>query len=108
MAKKFIVNNGNLVIGHVDFHKELVKDHSTTKGGGWWEYDKEKNIMYLYSESMDFGQAKREDVIQAIQNGWIDPILNETKFFHSYESSLGKVFDDKEGVWITVPEDNKL
>jgi hypothetical protein len=108
MAKKFIINNGNLVMGHVDFHKELVKDHSTTKGGGWWEYDKEENIMYLYSRSIDFGQAKREDVIQAIQTGWLSPRLNDTKFFHSYEEWYMDAHNDENGVWIEVPNENKM
>lgn len=107
MAKKFIINNGNLVMGHVDFHKELVNDHSTTKGGGWWEFDKEKNIMYLYNRSIDFGQAKRDDVIQAIQTGLLSPRLNNTKFFHSYEDYICDVHSDKNGVWIEVPDENK-
>lgn len=95
-------------MGHVDFHKELIKDHSTTKGGGWWEFDKDKNIIYLYNKSIDFGQANREDVIQAIQTGWVSPKLNEIKFFHSYENSFDKVLIDNSGVWIEVPEENKL
>jgi len=108
MAKKFIINNGNIVMGHVEYHKELLSDHTNTVGGGWWEYNKEKDIMYLYSKSYDFGQAKREDVIQAIQTGWISPRLNDTKFFHSYEDSLGKAMDDTDGVWIEIPEENKF
>lgn len=108
MAQKFIINNGNLVMGHVDYHRELVKDHSTTKGGGYWEFDRESNIMYLYSESMDFGQAHREDVIKAIQKGWLSPRFNNTKFFHSYESFFCDVTKDENGAWIEVPEDNKI
>jgi hypothetical protein len=108
MAKKFIINNGNLVMGHVEYHKELLSDHTKTVGGGWWEYNKEKDIMYLYSRSMDFGQAKREDVIGAIQTGLISTSLNNTKFFHSYEEFLCDVMEDENGVWIEVPEENKL
>lgn len=108
MAKKFIINNGNLVIGNVKLHKELMKDHSATKGGGYWEFNREKNIVYLYSKSMDFGQAKREDIIKAIHTGWLSRGIQKAKFFHSYEDLLSDVPNDKSGVWIEVPENNKI
>jgi hypothetical protein len=108
MAKKFIINKDRLITGHVEYHRELLSDHTDTVGGGWWEYNKEKNIMYLYSKSLEFGQAKQEDVAKAIQTGYLSPRLNDTKFFHSYENSLGKAMDDPNGVWIEIPEENKV
>lgn len=49
----------------VEYHMELAKDHSKTKGGGWWEL--EGNNLYLYSESNDFGAAKIEDIKSALE-----------------------------------------
>lgn len=105
MHKKFIVYNGNIVIGHVDFHAELGRDKSLIKGGGWWNHDKENDIMYLYSKSMDFGQVKREELVNAIQNGLMRPSFQKTKFFHSFCESLREAINDKEGIWITIPEE---
>jgi len=40
MAKKWIIQDGNLRLGHVDLHKELKsKTGNAVKGGGYWELD---------------------------------------------------------------------
>ncbi len=107
MAQKFIINNGNLVVGNVQFHKELITNHSTTRGGGWWHLDRGNGIMYLYNRSIDFGQAQREDVIKAITTGFLPPSLSKLRFFHSYEHDIYEAMKDTNGVWIDVPKNNK-
>ena len=102
---KFIINHGDLVIGNVEFHKDLVKDHSQTKGGGWWHLDRANGIMYLYNKSIDFGQAKREDVIQAVERGLLAPSVSKLRFFHSTKESLHAAMEDPDGVWITPDEE---
>ena len=106
MHKKFIIYDGSIRLGHVDFHKELGPDKTLIKGGGWWHWDKENNIMYLYSSSADFGYVKIEDLIDAIHNGLMRPSLEKTKFFHSYFSFLEDAMTDPNGVWIEVPQEN--
>jgi glyoxylase-like metal-dependent hydrolase (beta-lactamase superfamily II) len=101
MHKKFIIYDGSIRLGHVDFHKELGPDKSLIKGGGWWHWDKENNIMYLYSSSMDFGYVDRNILIDAIENGMMRPSLEETKFFHSFKESLSDAKEDPDGIWIT-------
>ena len=100
MHKKFIIYDGSIRLGHVDFHKELGPDKSLIKGGGWWYFDKENNIMYLYSSSMDFGYVNREDLIDAIENGMMRPSLEKVRFFHSFEDYLDAAMVDPEGIWI--------
>lgn len=100
MHKKFIIYDGSIRLGHVDFHKELGPDKSLIKGGGWWHWDKENNIMYLYSSSMDFGYVDRNLLIDAIENGMMRPSLEETRFFHSFKESLSDVKEDPDGIWI--------
>ena len=41
MAQKFIINNNLLVIGNVGYHFQLAQQHGTTRGGGYWDVDKE-------------------------------------------------------------------
>lgn len=107
MHKKFIIYDGSIRLGHVDFHKELAPEKTLIKGGGWWSYDKDNDIMYLYSESMDFGFVTREDLINAIHTGMLRPSFDNTRFFHSFKTSLGDAMVDPDGIWIDVPETNK-
>jgi hypothetical protein len=78
---KFIINNGNLTMGHVEFHRELSRDHSTTKGGGWFHLDKENKKLYLYDQSVDFGPE-----------GLLSPFLEDFAIYfletHSLETAL--------------------
>lgn len=63
MAKKFIINDDDLIIGNVEFHKELLcktRERNKTVGGGKWNFDREKNIIYFWGKSTDFGQVTRK------------------------------------------------
>ena len=62
--------------------------------------DKEKDIMYLYSSSADFGYVNRETLIDAIENGMMRPSLQKTKFFHSFFDFLDAAMIDENGIWI--------
>ena len=82
---KFIIKGDELRIGRVGKHEELAgNDDSDVKGGGWWHYDKETNILYLYGSSFDYGQVKAED----FEDIWVQPSLENAKIFFSLEESL--------------------
>jgi hypothetical protein len=66
MAKKFIINDGRIIIGDVEFHAELLRDHSKTIGGGHWFYDHLSDTMYLYGFSTEFGGVTPDQ----IQDAW--------------------------------------
>lgn len=85
---KFIINNGNLVMGNVEFHRELARDHSTTKGGGWYHLDKEAKKLYLYNQSIDFGPCARPDVQQAVSEGLLSPFLEDFEIYFLETSNL--------------------
>jgi hypothetical protein len=106
MHKKFIIYDGDVRLGHVDFHKELGPDKSLIKGGGWWHYDKENDVIYLYSSSMDFGRVTRENLIDAIHNGLRSRSREGTQFFHSFNDFLDIALVDPVGIWIEVPQKN--
>jgi len=71
MARKFVINDGDLLLGDVELHEELVKskyrDRSKTVGGGYWDYDKLNNTMYFWGKSIDFGQVTKEQFDQSFK-----------------------------------------
>ena len=69
MYQKFIINEGRLKAGVVDEHIELAKDHSTTRGGGWWYMDMENRKIWLYGRSIRFGSVKSELLKEIIAAG---------------------------------------
>jgi hypothetical protein len=72
MAKKFIITAEKFIMGNVDFHKDLVSrmrtDTFPTLGGGRWDADKDKKILYLWGESHDFGFARPEQIKTAMES----------------------------------------
>ena len=63
MAHKFIINDGDLILGDVEFHEELVckgRERNKTVGGGRWYFNKIANTIYFWGKSVDFGQASKE------------------------------------------------
>lgn len=67
IAKKFVINDGDLIIGQVEMHLDLVKgmDYKKTVGGGRWYFDRPNNTMYFYGESLEFGQVTKEQFDKA-------------------------------------------
>ena len=62
LKQKFVINDGNLILGRVGLHSELVehRDCSLTVGGGEWFYNNADNTMYFWGKSTTFGQVTKE------------------------------------------------
>jgi hypothetical protein len=88
MAQKYIINDRTLVIGHVEYHSELLNNHDKTIGGGYWSIDEENKAVYLYSKSIQFKAPKATDVIECIKFGMVPPSLEGYHFYFSKEESL--------------------
>jgi len=61
--QKFILYDGEIRLGRVSLHKELLPDgHDLTKvkGGGWFEIDTESKRLILSGKSFDFGPYDQE------------------------------------------------
>lgn len=86
MYKKFIINEGRLKMGLVDQHRDLVQNHSTTVGGGWWHKDDRKQIIWLYGRSQLFGSVSSSVLKQVISNGLHD--YHGYTFFYHRSSNL--------------------
>ena len=92
--RKFIINNNQIKLANVECHFEIANDHSTTNGGGWWHLDREKKTVYLYARSIDYGQAKREDLQELIKLENYPLSFDEHTFIHSYSDSLEDAMRD--------------
>lgn len=62
MQKFIISKEGELILGNVEFHFELLGKNYATGcwGGGFWRVDKESKTLILTGKSTDFGLPKWE------------------------------------------------
>lgn len=91
---KFIINNNRLLIGHVDQHRELANDHTTTRGGGWWHIDEPTKTIWLYARSQLFGYSPKHLLAQIIKAGNHD--YPGYTFFYSRELYLESALNNCE------------
>ena len=66
---KFIIEEGNLIISRVTFHREAASDISLVSGGGWFHMSEDKTSIRLYGESEQFGKATLEECQKAVSEG---------------------------------------
>jgi hypothetical protein len=86
MAHKFIINDGYLILGDVEFHEDLIskgRDKHKTVGGGRWHVDKERNVIFFYGKSVDFGKVKQKDFDEAFKQPSVERMGN---FFSEKEN----------------------
>ena len=93
---KFIIETdddyGNcLILSKCTYHRELVTNKESVKGGGIFRYNSENNTFILSGSSYEFGTASFEDIKECIENGNVFtnsalafPITEKHKF--SYDS----------------------
>ena len=78
MANKWIIQGDDLRVGQVDFHRELAGKEGEIKSGGYWHFDKDNDILFLYGKSVDFGKCSIEDIQNAKLNGYAGRIQDIT------------------------------
>lgn len=104
MARKFIISMDRFLMGNVELHMDLMprkkesdpvsglslnvsgKDtHFQVLGGGRWHTDKEKKILYLWGESIDFGYAEPLAIKRAIESPetFVSPTMEGWIVMHS-------------------------
>ena len=91
MARKWIINDGDLIIGDVEMHDEK-RDRNKTLGGGYWYFDRSKNVIFFWGKSIDFGQVSK-DVFDA---AFKQPSVEQAKLFFSLNDSFENVIGEYE------------
>lgn len=96
---KFIIETDSdigdcLIISQCTYHKDMVINPSSVKGGGWWK--KEGSYFILYGSSEDFGSSSFEDIKNCILKGnvFTDPYLVNSianKFIFGYDFGGGNI-----------------
>ena len=86
MARKFVINDGDLILGQVELHEDLVKhrDRSKTVGGGYWYNHRETKTIYFYGKSIDFGQVTKEQ----FDNSFKQPSVEDSNVVFTHESDI--------------------
>jgi hypothetical protein len=63
LRQKFIITtDGEMYIGRAVFHKDLLMYEDPVAGGGWWYWDRDKDVLYLYGTSVDYGQVTKQQI----------------------------------------------
>ncbi len=65
---KFIIEDDKLILMKVTKHKEIVTDSSKVKGGGWFKYLQDRNMIIFGGESYHLGKARFEDIKKCVAN----------------------------------------
>ncbi len=88
MAQKFIICDNKIILGYVEYHKDLIEEsrHTDVIGGGeWYDY---KNVLYFYSNSLKFGAVNKEQFEGALKNFVPDDEFKDFKIVFSTKESL--------------------
>ena len=92
---KFIIEGNDLVIGKAVFHKNLAIDKDNVISGGWYLIYPDEKIIHLYNESIDFGRATEEEILNCLENGNVGTRhgvnnLGDYTIYHSLSISSDK------------------
>lgn len=98
MAHKFIINGKLFLYGNVDLHEELKEEHEETRGGGYFYINPITKNMYLYGSSVDFGQARKEDIINAFKENGLPAELSKSRIYHTYNDKILNM-EMEDGLW---------
>ena len=98
MARKFIIQDDQFIMGSVGYHFELKLPNGKgrVEGGGYWHVDRQQKIIYLYASSTEFGAVSRERLQEVVSTCLMDPYLNGYKVLHAY---VTKFPDAEETDW---------
>ena len=97
---KFIISNGDIVIGKVTYHKQLIwdLDSEIISGGGWFIINCDDKTITFYGDSYDFGEAKFEDIKKCVDEHRVfsSPLKNNEisgKYKLKYKTDDDEIID---------------
>lgn len=95
MAFKFIITDGKLITGDVEFHFELLrgfnlKERVIVNGGGRYYRDEDDKKCYFYGSSQDFGKSTLNQFIDTLPGSEIMKTLDGYSIYFSSEEYLSK------------------
>ena len=73
--KKFIIEDGCLILFEVKTHRELVCKSSDVSGGGFYEEDLLNRVIIFFGGSIEFGSSRYIDIRDCVRKGNVYPNL---------------------------------
>lgn len=95
MARKWIINDEDLILGNVEFHEDLIgndREKNKTLGGGRWHADRVNKIIYFWGKSVDFGQVTKKQ----FEDSFKQPNVERLKIVFSHKLDLIDVLKEIE------------
>lgn len=95
MAHKLVINDDDLILGDVEFHEDLLtgdRKQKTTAGGGRWHRDIERNVIFFWGKSVDFGQATKKEFDYSFKQ----PSVEHHEIFFSLKTDFKDVLKEYE------------
>jgi hypothetical protein len=95
MTRKWIINDDDLILGDVEFHEDLLtgdRKQKNTVGGGRWHIDTERDIIFFWGKSIDFGQATKKEFDYAFKQ----PSVEHYETFFSLKTDFNDVLKEYE------------
>jgi hypothetical protein len=102
MFPKFIIQDGDLILGWVDSHfllKHKDIDDSTIVGGGWFHMNQDEGTLLLYGKSIEYGSVTAEAVKEAFKSPSIEAceiLFSERNDFEEAKVNNVKIQEDEE------------
>ena len=102
---KWIIEGNSLVIRKATFHREIAENVNNVKGGGWFEFDRDREAFILYGKSEDFGRCSKETVHDAVSRRNVGRFINDERYVNMkiYFSSSDKLEDALDDMVELVP-----
>lgn len=76
---KFVIVDGELIMGHVAYHKHLSDHPHRIIGGGWFRHYPESKSYVFHGESFDFGPVDPRYIKQCITKNTVFRYRNNSK-----------------------------
>ena len=102
MFPKFIIQDGDLILGWVDSHFLLANknlDEKNIVGGGWFYMDQDDGTLLLYGMSIEYGTVTAEAVKEAFKTPSVEAceiLFSECNDFEQAKVNNVKIQEDEE------------
>jgi len=95
MHQKYIVQDGNILLAKVQFHKQLVTNPEGVRGGGQYRLDADKMTIKFFGRSHDYGDSDFDEVSRAIAEGKVyyrNTHRDQNKIFGDYQMYIIDIY----------------
>lgn len=87
---KFIIEDGNIVIGRVSFHRDLSNEFNQVKGGGRFVFDYLNKTITFFGRSEDFGEATFGQIRECLITG---KVIERHRVWKDYREEYNFLYD---------------